>query len=275
MKTFRLAGVDGESPEASLLWDLGCLGLIEENGPRGQAVMAYFDVEVETGLDGTWDDILDVDDVALYRASLDAVRVGRLVIAPSHAKVEATDGDMILWLDPGSAFGTGHHETTRMALAALERTDLRGKTVIDVGSGTGILALAADRLGAERTVGIDVDAATLKVAKENAARNYSRVRFAHGSLGHTELGVKGPGRAAGLPLHSDVIVANLYAELHAELMPLYAATLLPGGQAFLTGILNMLRETVLGSLDPAFEVVDELSDGEWTLIELRRRPDAR
>src|SRR5690606_14775124 len=131
VKTFRVVGVDGESPEAALLWDLGCLGLIEERTPNGPAVMAYFDNQLETGLSGTWDDILDVDDVAIYRASLEPVRVGRLIVAPSHAKVEAGDGDLILWLDPGSAFGTGHHETTRLALASLERSDLRGKTVID------------------------------------------------------------------------------------------------------------------------------------------------
>jgi len=288
VKTFRVVGVDGESPEAALLWDLGCLGLIEERTASGPAVMAYFDARVETGLTGTWDDILDVDDVAIYRAGLGPIRVGRLVVAPSHAEVEATDGDIILWLDPGSAFGTGHHETTRLALASLERSDLGGKTVIDVGSGTGLLALAADRLGAERVIGIDVDAATLKVARENAARNFSRARFAHGSLGETKVGRaiqemaskggnaghgQGPGRAVGLPNHADVIVANLYAELHAELMPLYARTLLPGGRAYITGILNVLRQTVLSKVAPWFTVVNDEVDGEWTLFELERRPD--
>lgn len=260
MKTFRLAGVNGESLEAALLWDLGCLGLVEENGTEGGAILAYFDTKVDTDLPGTWEDVLDVDDVALYRASLEPVRVGSLVVAPSHATVEATDGDMILWLDPGSAFGTGHHETTRLALAALERLDLKGKSVIDVGSGTGVLALAADRFGADSAFGVDVDKATLKVARENAARNRSRVRFALGSLG-----------SPGLPSHCDVLVANLYAELHAELMPLYAATLLPSGRAFLTGILNMLRQTVLDALSDDLEVVDEVVDGEWTLMELRRK----
>ncbi|HZJ09869.1 MAG TPA: 50S ribosomal protein L11 methyltransferase [Trueperaceae bacterium] len=263
MKTFRLADVTGESQEAAMLWDLGCLGLVEESGTAGGAILAYFDAEVDTGLPGTWEDILDVDDVALYRASLKPVRIGCLVIAPSHATVEASDGDMILWLDPGSAFGTGHHETTRLALAALERSDLRGKSVIDVGSGTGVLTLAADRLGADSAVGLDVDKATLAVARENAARNRSRARFALGTLG-----------SPGLPSRCDVLVANLYAELHAELMPLYAATLLPGGRAILTGILNMLRQTVLTAVSDDLEVVAEQVDGEWALMELRHKePD--
>lgn len=260
MKTFQLEGVDGESVEAAQLWDLGCLGLVEqlENGAVS-GILAYFDAEVETDLPGTWESIIDVDDLAEYRAGLKPVRVGSLIVAPSHATVEATDGDIIIWLDPGSAFGTGHHETTRMALAALERSELRGKHVIDLGSGSGVLALAADKLGAESAFGVDVDAATLRVARENAVRNRSRARFALGSLG-----------SPGLPSRCDVIVANLYAELHAEFLPDYLETLLPGGRAFLTGILNSLRETVLGAVPPGLEVVGEVVDGEWTLFELVR-----
>lgn len=276
MKTFRVIGVDGESPTAAQLWDLGCLGLIEEETAEGPAIMAYFADEVVTDIAGTWDEIIEVDDVAIYREGLEPVRVGRLVVAPSHATVAATDGDLILWLDPGSAFGTGHHETTRMALAALERAELGGKTVIDVGSGTGLLAIAADRLGAERAIGIDVDVKTLPVARENARRNRSRARFAHGSLAATTLGdaVQGgisAGRAAGLPRRADVVVANLYAELHAELMPAYAQMLLPGGRAYLTGILTMLRQNVLSALGAEFSLIDEDVIGEWSLMTIERR----
>lgn len=263
MKTFQLEGVDGESVEAARLWDLGCLGLVEqmEDG-KVSGILAYFDEEVETDLPGTWEDVIDVDDLAEYRAGLKPVRVGSLIIAPGHAEVEATDGDIIIWLDPGSAFGTGHHETTRMALAALEREDLRGKSVVDVGSGSGVLTVAADKLGAESVIGVDVDGATLRVARENAERNRSQARFALGTLG-----------SPGLPSRYDVIVANLYAELHAELMPDYAESLLPGGRAYLTGILNSLRATVLDAVPRGLSVTAEHVDGEWTLFELRREPD--
>lgn len=262
MKTFQLEGVDGESVEAARLWDLGCLGLVEqmEDG-KVSGILAYFDEEVETDLPGTWEDVIDVDDLAEYRANLKPVRVQSLVIAPSHAEVTVTDGDIIIWLDPGSAFGTGHHETTRMALAALERNDLIGKSVIDVGSGSGVLALAADKLGAESVVGVDVDGATLRVARENAVRNRSRARFALGSLGRP-----------GLPRRFDVVVANLYAELHAELLPDYAEALLPGGRAFITGILNSLRQRVLDAVPASLAVTAEHVEGEWTLFELERQP---
>jgi len=171
--------------------------------------------------------------------------------------VEATDGHAIIWLDPGSAFGTGHHETTRMALTALGRLDLLGRTVLDMGSGTGLLAIAADVLGSAAAYGVDVDAATIPVARENARRNLSGARFAEGSVDLPTL----PGRF-------DVVVANLYAELHAELMPLYVRRLLPGGKLLLTGILTRLAHVVQDAVPSELTLDDELRDGEWSLLEL-------
>lgn len=262
MNVFRVVGVDGESPEAAELWGLGCLGLIEERTPTGApAILAYFAEPFEVPIDGTWEVQPDVDYVAEYQAGLVPVRVGSLVVAPSHATVAAADGDSIIWLDPGSAFGTGHHETTAMALAALESAadGLDGKTVLDVGSGTGLLAIAADRLGAESAYGVDVDPLTIAVARENAARNRSRARFSLGSLD-----------AAGLPSKFDVVVANLYAELHAALFAAYAQRLLPGGVAYLTGILATLRGTVTDAVPADMHLSGERHEGEWLLLEFRK-----
>ncbi len=256
MKAFRVPGITGESPEAAQLWELGCLGVQEADG----ALVAYFEAERDLPLEGTWEDLPERDYVAEYQAGLGPVRVGRLVVAPSHRQVEARDGDVLVWLDPGSAFGTGHHETTRMALAALTRLDLVGRSVLDVGSGTGLLAIAADRLGAQRAYGVDVDGATLAVARENARRNLSRARFA---LGSVDLG--------SLPGRFDVLVANLYAELHALLFPEYEKRLLPGGRLLLTGILTRLRSVVTEAVPAGLEVVNEEEDGEWLLIELAMR----
>jgi ribosomal protein L11 methyltransferase len=264
MNVFRLAGVDGESAEAAELWSLGCQGLIEERSADGTPVLlAYFSERVDLPLDGTWETRPDVDHVAEYQAGLAPVRVGHVVVAPSHATVTATDGDLIIWLDPGSAFGTGHHETTSMALAALADTagGLAGKSVLDVGSGTGLLAIAADRLGAESSYGVDVDPLTVPVARENASRNRSRARFSLGSL-----------EAAGLPTRFDVVVANLYAELHAALFAAYADRLLPGGTAYLTGILASLRTTVTAAAPATLRLVDERQDGEWLLLSYRKEP---
>ena len=253
MKTFRIEGLTGESPELAQLWEFGCLGVAEEPG----AVVAYFEEQLELPLEGVWADVPERDYVAEYQAGLQPVRAGRLVVAPSHRTVEATDGDAIIWLDPGSAFGTGHHETTRMALTALGRLDLLGRTVLDVGSGTGLLTIAADVLGSAAAYGVDVDAATIPVARENARRNLSGARFAEGSVDLPTL----PGRF-------DVVVANLYAELHAELMPLYVRRLLPGGKLLLTGILTRLAHVVQDAVPSELTLDDELRDGEWSLLEL-------
>lgn len=281
MKTFRLRGATGESPEAARLWELGCLGLSED----GHDLVAYFDEVVDTGdLAGSWEDVPDVDYVAAYNAGLEPVRAGRLVIAPSHRTVELRDGEKVLWLDPGSAFGTGHHETTRMALEALASLDLSGLTVLDVGAGSGVLAIAADLLGAEATYGIDVDPHTVTVACENARRNSSRARFAVGTLaaavagpvanpeasdGLGDSGVFAP--AKGLPGRCDVIVANLYAELHEVLAPAYAARLPVGGLALLTGILTRLEAGVAAAAEQAGLSVEAVRhEGEWSLVTARK-----
>lgn len=257
MKTYAVRGVTAESPEAAALWDAGCLGIWEAEDETGPVLLAYFDEVRQLEVAGEWRDAPDVDHVAEYYATLGPVRAGSLVIAPSHVHVDLTDGDKVLWLDPGSAFGTGHHETTRMALEALAAMDLVGRTVLDVGSGTGVLAIAADALGAARAIGVDVDPLTLPVARHNAARNRSRARFALGSID-----------ASGVPLTVDVVVANLYAELHASLMPAYEARMGQGGSIVLTGILRSLRDVVLDAVPSSLRVVREERDGEWLLVHL-------
>lgn len=259
MKAVRIAGLSGESPELAALWDLGCLGVQEDDDLEGVAVIAYFEAEVDLPVAGTWSEVPAVDYVARYQAGLGPVTFGHLVVAPSHARVELAAGQTVLWLDPGAAFGTGHHETTGLALAALARLDLAGRSVLDVGSGSGLLAIAADRLGAERALGVDVDASTVAVARANARRNRSRARFAAGSLA-----------TKGLPGRFDVMVANLYAELHRDLFPQYARRLVVGGRLLLTGILADRRDVVVGAAPRCLTPAGEERAGEWLLLEFER-----
>ncbi len=259
MRAYRLPGVHPESAAVAELFDRGCLGIVELSHEDGGGLLAYFDAEVALSVPGVWEDVPDVDHLAAYREGLQPVRVGRLVIAPSHRQVNLADGELVVWLDPGSAFGTGHHETTRLALSALTRLDLRELSVLDLGSGSGLLAIVADRLGAESAYGVDLDPLTLPVARANAARNSSRARFALGSLA-----------APGMPGRFDVIVANLYAELHMELMPLYAERLTSGGIALLTGILSAREHLVTLAAPAGLQLVRRETDGEWSLLEYRR-----
>jgi ribosomal protein L11 methyltransferase len=255
VKAFRMAGhLEAESPAVARLFERGSLGAVEEVGEDGAEIVAYFDGEIELGLEGRWEDVEEVDHVAAYRETLEPVVVGPLVIAPTHRRAELAAGQQVVWLDPGTAFGTGHHETTRLALAALGRIDLVGRSVLDVGAGSGILAVCADRLGAGLALGVDTDAATVDVAHRNAALNRSRARFLAGSLDHPDL-----------PRRFDVIVANLYAELHVALLPTYLRRLNVAGVLLLTGILTRLEPTVLRALPDDLPYRVE-RDGEWSLL---------
>lgn len=249
---FRMPG-SLEHPDAARLWDFGCTGILED----GPELVAYFDAPVELPFAGTWETADGTDWVAEYQRTLQPLAIGRLVVAPTHHRVTLSAGQRALWLDPGMAFGSGHHETTQLALAALEQTDLRGKRVLDVGSGSGILALAADLLGAADAEGLDIDPETVPVARANARLNLSRAHFSLGTLS-----------PAALP--ADVLVANLFAELHAELAGAYLRALKPGGLLLATGILDARGAVAHDALSALFGVVEREQKGAWLLLRTRK-----
>lgn len=256
MKAFRTRGpLDPERADLATLWELGCRGMVEE----GADVLAYFDELRALPLPGRWEAVEEVDWVREYTAGLRPVRAGTVVVAPTHAEARLVAGDTVVWLDPGSAFGTGHHETTRMALEALAGGDLVGRSVLDVGAGSGLLAIAAGALGARLSLGVDTDPSAVVVARANAVRNRSRARFLVGSLDHPEL-----------PLRFDIIVANLYAELHATLLPSYAERLVPGGELWLSGILGEREALVRAAAPASLRAGAARRDGAWAMLRFER-----
>ncbi len=248
---FRMVG-SAEDPDAARLWDYGCTGILEEAGE----LVAYFGAPVALPFEGRWEAVGDTDWVADYHRTLQPVPIGRLVVAPTHHAVTLHAPQRPLWLDPGMAFGSGHHETTYLALSALEQTSLRGLRVLDVGSGSGVLAIAADLLGAADAEGLDIDPDTVPVAEANAVLNFSKAHFSVGTL------------AAG-PKPADVIVANLFAELHVELAPAYRAALRPGGVLFATGILAEREHVARDALQALFGELETETKGEWLLLKAR------
>ena len=254
------------------LWDAGAQGLEE----RGETLLAYFEQPIELPFDGVWLESDDTDWIATYRASLKPVQVGRIIINPgwdlSSSEIE---NSIVIDLEPGLAFGTGQHETTRLAIQALQNLDLENARVLDVGAGSGILALVAAKLGA-KTIGVDNDEKTVPVARDNAIKNHANIEFVEGIL--EDVLTRGP---------FDVIVANLFAELHDTLMAQYKQVLEPGGWLILTGILagteqadageritwdtNSGRETlVFRALErEGFVFLRREQDGEWVLLEAR------
>ena len=183
-----------------------------------------------------------------------------LVIKPSWEAYEPLPDDLVLELDPGMAFGTGTHETTFMCMQQLERYVKPGCRVIDVGCGSGILGLAAAKLGASDVLAIDLDELAVKVAGENIEKNGLScvVRAVHGDLlEHREE-------------KADVIVANIIADVICFLCGPAKNHLLPGGVFICSGIIREREDDVQRALAQAgYTVCNRLEKGEWVCLAAR------
>jgi ribosomal protein L11 methyltransferase len=202
-----------------------------------------------------------------WKQHFPVLRVGRrLVIRPTWRKHRAEPDDVVLALDPGMAFGTGLHPTTRLCLAAVESLAdgglVAGRRALDVGCGSGILSVAAAKLGASEVLGVDTDPIAIEATEVNAARNAVTDRVT--------------ARAGSLPTDGppwDLVLANLIASLLVTLAPRLAAELAPGGTLVASGIF-VDRE---GDVTDAFaaeglSVTDRTAEGDW--VALVARPSA-
>jgi ribosomal protein L11 methyltransferase len=155
-------------------------------------------------------------------------------------------------------FGTGHHATTRLCLEALQRIPLEGAAVLDVGTGSGVLAIAADRLGAASVLGLDVDEDAIRSACENLALN-PEVR-------HVTFDVVDIAQTVNSEITSgsrDVVTANLTGALLTRIAPDLLGMLRTGGWLILSGILASERDEVTGAFRESAEIVRASEDGEW------------
>jgi ribosomal protein L11 methyltransferase len=253
---------------AAHLWALGALGVWQQPG----RTVAWFDT-VPGALAAPADaastlpaelapDHLEVVDEpdrdwqAEWKATIAPVRAGRVVVVPTWLadEHEAADDELTLVLDPGRTFGSGHHATTTLCLELLDELDLAGRTLADVGCGTGVLAIAAAARGAEVTA-VDIDPDAIEVTLENAARNDVEVAAL-------------PGSVDVLPGPVEVVVANLVTDVVRALAePLVrAATDL----LVVSGITVERRHEALDALVAAGAVVDEVRERDgWLAATLR------
>jgi ribosomal protein L11 methyltransferase len=185
---------------------------------------------------------------------------GRLVVVPTWIEHEAVAGQLIIRLDPGRAFGTGHHETTRLCLRALERHVTPGCSVFDVGTGSGILSIGAKLLGAGDVDATDIDPTAAEVARENVAANAVAVDVDSGTLE--------PGT---VPHTYDIVVANISAAANISLAPVFAEATSDGGALILSGILEENVDEVSAAMAPWFERTDLEVDSDWALVEFVRK----
>ncbi|HIQ72059.1 MAG TPA: 50S ribosomal protein L11 methyltransferase [Candidatus Onthenecus intestinigallinarum] len=181
----------------------------------------------------------------------------RIVVKPSWEPYEPFPEDLVIEMDPGMAFGTGTHETTYMCLQMLERYVRPGSACIDVGTGTGILAIAAAKLGAQDVLAIDLDEQAVAVAKENIQKN-GMEQVVHAQAG--DLLKDSIGKA-------DVIVANIIADVICALCGPAKAHICPGGAFICSGIIREREEDVLRALRQAGYAVDcRIARGEWVCL---------
>ncbi len=192
-----------------------------------------------------------------------ALRVGRLLVRPSWEQGAAQPDDLVIELDPGAAFGTGQHETTRLCLAALDAHLRPGAHVLDVGTGSGILAIAAARLGAAAVRALDVDVEAVAVARENVACNgvAGVVTVAAGSLGAAW---PWPDFSAA---SADVVVANISSAAVVALLPACAEALRPGGVWIGSGYLEAAAPGVEAAARAAgLRPLATTGEGEWRCL---------
>ena len=211
----------------------------------------------QAGLAGTpryeVSEVAEQDWVRLTQSQFEPIRINeRLWIVPSWHR--APDPAAIsLELDPGLAFGTGSHPTTRLCLEWLCDHLRPGASVLDYGCGSGILAIASARLGAAGVTGVDIDRNALLAAAGNAERNGAAVQLVHSSQ--------------PLDMQFDIVVANILTNPLCVLAPLLAARTRPGGRIALSGILATQAEQVRAAYAPAFDLAVQAEREGWVLLE--------
>ena len=205
----------------------------------------------------------------------------RVVVKPSWRDYEPRPGEAVVELDPGMAFGTGLHPTTRNCILALEETLAPGDHVLDVGTGSGILALAALKLGAAHVLALDVSAVAVAATRANAAANGvgdrldARLATLEGAAGEPFVplppGIEELGAAIGT---YDVVLANIIARVIAQLAPALLRATRPGGTLIASGIIAERRGEAEEPLRAAGLVdVRALVEGDWVTLVGRRRTD--
>ena len=188
------------------------------------------------------------------------IKVGqKLLIQPDWEPVKNPEGRVVLDMEPGMAFGTGTHETTRLCMEFLEEYIRPGCSMLDIGCGSGILSVAGLLLGAGKAVGVDIDPLAVKTAVQNAERNHVADRFS-GICGSLTEKVKGK---------YDVIAANIVADVIMELTKDVERYMLPNAVYLMSGIIDERERDVLAALKGKFTVVARREEKGWVALAAR------
>ena len=238
---------------------------------RGQLLASLVPLAEPFGIplpEGRWDDVADEDWSLSWKQHWQPDPVGHgLLILPAWLEVPEEHADrLVIRMDPGSAFGTGSHPTTRLCLEALEESPPQGSLVADLGCGSGVLGLAALGLGAEAVLAADTDSLAVRATADNRGlnrRSDAELAVALGSVDALERLLDGR--------RADLLLCNILAPVIEALAPGFEALVAPDGRALLSGLLvdqaPRLKQ-VLGEL--GWTVTAEAAQGRWGLLEIRR-----
>ena len=271
---------------AACFYDVEATGVVLEDLPDGRVTVRAY-LPVDDALDGRIESfragiaalaeadgfdaaacpitsriVQDSDWENNWKAYFHTQRVGkRIVIQPTWETYTPLAGDVVIRLDPESAFGTGTHPTTAMCLRALESLVRGGETVFDVGTGSGVLAIAAAKLGAERVVAKDYARASAEVAAKNVAEN--------GVQKTIETGVSD--LLAAFDGQAELVVANIIADIIIRLFDELDAHLAPGGRLLASGIIDeRVADVTEAAVAHGFVLEDMYTDAGWAAMVIKR-----
>ncbi|SFA75607.1 50S ribosomal protein L11 methyltransferase [Clostridium frigidicarnis] len=264
--------------QGPLTWDFADLNVLEHKG-NAAVVKGYFSLEdnieevikyikgklnelKEMGIDigegkVEYEEVKEEDWANNWKKYYKPTKIGeKIVVKPIWEEYNVDQEELIIEIDPGMAFGTGTHETTRMCVASLEKYIKENTVVFDIGTGSGILAIAAARLGAKHAIGVDLDPVAVESAKENVGYNkLNNIEILEGNLLDVVEG------------KADLVVANIIAEVICILVDDVKKVLNKNGLFITSGIIHERVEMVTDKLESSgFEVVEINKDGEWNCI---------
>ncbi|MCA3718519.1 MAG: 50S ribosomal protein L11 methyltransferase [Brevundimonas sp.] len=249
-----------EEDEDRGLWRIDAFPTSDEEAEGLRAVLAtYGDLVVTT------EELVDADWLAMSLSGLPPVRAGRFFVYGAHDRGRAPASTVNLRIEAGAAFGTGHHGTTTGCLMAYDDLLKRERfdRVLDVGCGTGVLAIAAARTGSRVAVGTDIDPVSVRIANENASLNRAKCRFFHASgLDDRRIRAEAP---------YDLVFANILAPPLVALSQDIKLALRIGGVAVLSGLLRTQERRVTAAyLSRGFRLENRIRRDAWSALVLRR-----
>jgi len=242
-----------DPPPTPLHWNV-CFNDATE---RDQAATAIRAVLPELAIEAV--DLPDEDWAARSQAALTMIHAGRFIIAPPWDMPAADVDATVIVIEPSMGFGTGHHATTRMCLRLLSELDVSDLTVLDLGTGSGVLTMAAALSGARRAVGIDVDVDAIQSAESSARMN---------TLPDTITFEVSDFRTSP-PAAADLVLANLTGGMLTSSGAAIGALVKPGGQMIVSGFDHTEADGVLAAF-PGFGEVTRLTEDNWIALQLRR-----